>query len=114
MRTSGPGYAARVAAWSASDPSIRGLIHVSGDVDADGSSCITGAVADLVASGSVPRVVLDLADVTFIDSSGLAALIHAKRAVSAAGASLVLRSVPEVVLKPLRITQLDAAFTIED
>ncbi len=58
-------------------------------------------------------VAFDLADVTFIDSTGLSALIQADAAATAAGSRLVLRRVPDRVLKLMKITQLDRALTVE-
>ena len=89
------------------------MIRVSGDIDMHTASCVTDAIRLALESGEGPAVYLDLADVTFVDSSGLAALIHGEAAVSAAGRSFVLRRVPEAVMRPLQMTQLDGSLHIE-
>ena len=52
-------------------------------------------------------LVLDLSDVTFIDSSGLGALIAGLKATRRAGGDLRIAQVPEQVMTVLRLTNLD-------
>lgn len=94
----------------ADDPSV---IHVAGDLDMHSAARLTDAIDLALGAGAGPVIYLDLSEVTFVDSSGLAALIHGEVAVSAAERSLVLRSVPESVMRPLRMTQLDGSLHIE-
>lgn len=93
----------------------RGGTHVitlAGEIDMVSCSSLLEPFEGL---GDPPpaTVVFDLADVTFIDSTGLSALIQADSAATEAGSSLVLRRVPPRVLKLMKITQLDRALTIE-
>jgi anti-anti-sigma factor len=61
---------------------------------------------ELVGSGKT-RIVVDLEQVTFIDSSGLGALISGLKATRQAGGDLRIAQVPEQVLTVLRLTNLD-------
>ena len=61
---------------------------------------------ELVRSGKT-RIVVDLDQVTFIDSSGLGALISGLKASRQAGGDLRIAQVPEQVLTVLRLTNLD-------
>jgi anti-sigma B factor antagonist len=61
---------------------------------------------ELVRSGKT-RIVVDLDQVTFIDSSGLGALISGLKATRQAGGDLRIAEVPEQVLTVLRLTNLD-------
>jgi anti-sigma B factor antagonist len=58
-------------------------------------------------------VVLDLGDVAFIDSSGLASLLQAHLNAEQAGGSLILRRLPRQVLDLFAVSGLDAVFSIE-
>ena len=53
------------------------------------------------------NIVFDVSDVTFIDSSGLSAILIGNRICKNAGGSFVLAGVNENVSKLLRISQLD-------
>jgi anti-sigma B factor antagonist len=58
------------------------------------------------------HLILDLHEVTFVDSSGLGALLLAQRLYRDLDRNLVLCHVPEKVRSLLSISQLDSAFTI--
>ena len=66
-------------------------------------------VCKLLASGH-NLVMLDLADVNFIDSSGLSALIIALKMLRTAGGDLYLCSIAEPVRNLLNITRMDRLF----
>jgi anti-anti-sigma factor len=83
-------------------------VTVSGELDAATASDLESALADAVASGG--RVELDLSAVTFIDSSGLRALIVSRQAASDAGGTLVLGATTAVVDRLLQLTGLDESF----
>jgi len=63
-------------------------------------------VEETVASGQ-NRIVVDLGGVTFIDSSGLGALIAGLKSSRQAGGDLRIAGVPEQVMTVLRLTNLD-------
>jgi anti-anti-sigma factor len=58
-------------------------------------------------------VVIDLANVTFIDSSGLRALLDAARRARARSTDVVLRSVGPEVFRLLEITGTAGQFSID-
>ncbi len=60
------------------------------------------------------RIVLDLADVSYIDSSGLGEILKLFMDGKAKGKTLVLIHVPASVQKILHSTRLDKVFTIQD
>ncbi len=59
------------------------------------------------------RVVLDLAQVAFIDSSGLGAIVAAMKAM-APGHALELSGLTPTVKKVFRLTRMDTVFVIHD
>jgi anti-sigma B factor antagonist len=65
------------------------------------------AAIDQAVAGGSTRLVIDLADVTFMDSSGLGALIAGLKQTRQAGGDLRITSAQEQVLTVLRLTNLD-------
>ncbi|MBE7189488.1 STAS domain-containing protein [Jatrophihabitans endophyticus] len=60
------------------------------------------------------RVVIDMSEVRFIDSSALGILVHAAEAARPHGVGITLRSMPANVHRLLDLTGLSALFTFED
>ncbi len=87
-----------------------GVIAVHGDIDVAGGPILEAAL--LKADGS--PVVIDLADVFFIDSSGLRCLLGAGRRARDRGTTVVLRGVGAEVRRLLEITGTTDQFSIED
>ncbi len=82
------------------------VLQPSGRLNMVAAPALKSLIEDTVAAGT-PRVVIDLTDVTFIDSSGLGALIAGLKATRRAGGDLRIAQVPEQVMTVLRLTNLD-------
>lgn len=80
-------------------------VAVAGEVDIETAPRMRTVLLDVVAAGQ--PVVVDLGAVTFMDSSGLAALIVAQRAATAAEATIELEHVPAAVRRLLSLTGMD-------
>jgi anti-anti-sigma factor len=95
------------------DDDIR--VHLSGDLDLATSPQLSDLLDD-TSDGSMrgKRVVVDLSELTFVDSTGLRALWTLREDVLAAGATLVLASPSDIVMRVLRTTKLDKIFQIVD
>jgi anti-sigma B factor antagonist len=91
---------------TAGSPSV---VLVSGELDVAAApelkTCLAGLAHDDVA--------LDLAAVTFMDSSGISVLIAAHRQSADLGRRFTLRSLSPAVAKVLKITGVDEVLTIE-
>ncbi|MFN8021289.1 MAG: STAS domain-containing protein [Acidimicrobiales bacterium] len=87
-----------------------GAIVVHGDIDMAGGPVLEAAI--LQREAELP-LVIDLDDVSFIDSSGLRSLLGASRRARARGAEVVLRSVGPEVARLLDITGTTSQFAIE-
>lgn len=87
------------------------IVSVRGEIDVSTAGSLEEAVRSCLASSG--RVIIDLAGVRFMDSTGLNVLIRAQSS-GANGASGVLRlaAVPDRVGKLLRLTQLDSVFAV--
>ena len=88
------------------------VVHAGGEIDASTIHEFDGAEHE--AEGLSPRVVIDLAQVTFVDSSGLGALIVARKTAREHGGSIALVAPPPMVRRLLGSTQLQDAFAIYD
>jgi anti-sigma B factor antagonist len=84
---------------------VRGEIHVS--TAPEFSRLLTDAIAD-----GRTRMVLDLTDVEFIDSTGLSVLLNTLRRVTRAGGRMALVCSNPTVLRLFEITKLDSTFDI--
>lgn len=87
-----------------------GAIVVHGDIDMAGGPVLEAAI--LQREDEQP-LVIDLDDVSFIDSSGLRSLLGASRRARSRGAEVVLRSVGPEVARLLDITGTTSQFVIE-
>jgi anti-anti-sigma factor len=70
-------------------------------------------VTALVAEGRV-QIIVDFAGVEFLDARGVAALLHARKAVHLAGGELHLRHLNEQARLVLRLTNLDRVLLVLD
>ena len=87
-----------------------GVLTLRGELDAHTAAQLDTAVAGLVSDGR-DRVVLDVAELRFVDSSGLRSMIHA-RGPDGSLVPVELRSPSSSVLRLLEITGLGASFDI--
>ncbi len=87
------------------------LLHLSGELDAASSSTLAIALDPLTSRGGDVR--LDLAELTFIDSTGIKVLCEATQRLGKRG-RVVLINPPPVVLHVLEIAGLAGIFEIGD
>jgi anti-anti-sigma factor len=87
------------------------VLRVAGALDLRGGDLLEEAVRPLI--GSVARLVLDLSEVHFIDSSGLGALIALQQQTSDTGSELSLRAPSDAVRRVLDITQTTPVFEVD-
>ncbi len=83
------------------------VLRVAGEVDLHVADALVGEALALEAD----RMVIDLADVTFIDSSGLHALLRIQRHVAG---GLALRNVTPVTARVLELAGLGDVFAVDD
>jgi anti-sigma B factor antagonist len=87
---------------------------LAGDLDLAASPHLTDVVVQLITDTEAERVVLDLAGVGFIDSTGLGALIAAHNAAHERGREMTLANVGDQAAIVLRITALDRVFGLDE
>lgn len=87
------------------------VLRLYGELDMATATELRRALAEAI--GCEPSVVVDLADLSFIDSTGIGVLVGASRLAEDAGCSFVLRSPSRSVRKALRLTGVDQVMRIE-
>lgn len=83
----------------------RAQVRVVGDLDLEGAPVLDEEFRALLALG-VKTVVVDMSAVTFLDSTGLRALIVGRELLGAGGATITLHGVSGVVERVLQMTGL--------
>jgi anti-sigma B factor antagonist len=121
----GPTWSARppaagdlLALWSAVSFSVRSVtvdaesvVRVAGEVDIDTAPRLRTALDDALRSGA--PVVLDLTEVTFMDSSGFGVLAAAQRQAGVLGTTLRVRGVPARIRDLMALLGLDTVLTLD-
>jgi anti-anti-sigma factor len=80
-------------------------VRLAGEVDLAGAVRLRAFLADQLGQG-VREVLLDLGDVSFVDSNGLSALLWLRRQVLLAGGHLLITAVHPQLVRLLSITGL--------
>lgn len=86
-------------------------LQPSGILDSTKAGQFRDEVSALVQSGA-DAILIDLKDVTFIDSSGLGALVAALKTVRSAGGKLFICSINEQVRMLFELTSMDRVFEV--
>jgi stage II sporulation protein AA (anti-sigma F factor antagonist) len=88
------------------------VLTVEGEIDLGSIDTLESCLEQAVVSGS-GRVCVDLAGVTFLDSSGINVLLRAHRGLREAGRDLVLRGLTDTTRRVLAVAALDGVLKIE-
>ena len=90
------------------------VLDLSGKITlGDGALTLREAVKDVQAKGQ-KKILLNLADVNYIDSAGIGDLVSAFTSVKNSGGSLKLLQLTKKVKDVLQITKLYTVFDVED
>jgi anti-sigma B factor antagonist len=87
------------------------VLSVTGEIHVSTAPRFSARLNDAIAAGHT-QLVLDLAGVEFIDSTGLSVLLNALRRVTREGGAMVLACANPTVLRLFEITRLDTTFDI--
>jgi anti-anti-sigma factor len=92
------------------------VLRFAGELDMQYASRAkdAGSAALSHANGNRAVLILDLADLSFCDSSGIAAFMQIAHEAEAQGHRLVLRNPKKNVRDLLRITGVDSVLTVEE
>jgi anti-sigma B factor antagonist len=87
------------------------VLQPTGVLDGTQTSQFRGELDDVVGTGA-KLILIDLKDVTFMDSSGLAALVTAFKTVRSSGGKLCVCSVNQQIKMLFELTSMDRVFEI--
>ncbi|MEV5900684.1 STAS domain-containing protein [Streptomyces sp. NBC_00015] len=87
------------------------VVVVRGEIDHDVKSALGDALLSEAGAAQPSRVVVDLGDVTFMDSSGINVLVAAHQAVTGTEGWLRIAAAQQPVLHVLRLVGIDAVIT---
>ena len=90
-----------------------GLVTLAGRLNMVSAPALKAAIDELIGAGR-PRVVVDLSGVSFMDSSGLGALVAGLKPARQAQGDLRIAGANEQVLTVLRLTNLDRVLRPRD
>ena len=89
------------------------MVHLGGEIDVYTAPLVREKLDEQIHAGRTDLVV-DLSDVTFLDSTGLGVLVGRLKLARTRGGSLRLVGTADRVLKVFSITGLDKVFEIHD
>ena len=90
------------------------IVDLSGRITlGEGSTMLRDIVRDMIAKGN-NKILLNLGDVTYIDSSGIGELVSAFTTVRNGGGELKLLNLTKKVHDLLQITKLYTVFDVKD
>jgi anti-anti-sigma factor len=86
------------------------VVVLCGELDVTDAAGVAAALAAIATRE--PAIIVDLAGLKFIDSSGLAALAHARKQARHSGGDLQLAGPQQQVMRILTITRLIEVFSV--
>jgi anti-sigma B factor antagonist len=87
------------------------VLGLSGKLDIEGGKMLVERMTQILAGGE-RYILLDFTDITYINSSGLRALILVAKQLPSSGGMLVLAGMSDPNLNVLKISGLDSIFTL--
>lgn len=87
------------------------VVPLKGEIDLHVSPTVTATLNDMIEK-KPERLVVDLTEVSYIDSAGLAALIQSMQKVEGYGGKFMLAGLQETVRSIFEISRLDQVFQI--
>jgi anti-sigma B factor antagonist len=89
------------------------VVTIGGELEYGTAARLRSALLEISRGGDTDRLVLDMAEVDFLDSTGISLLIQAKQRFDAQGSVFVLRHPPARVTRVLEVAGVADQFTIE-
>ncbi|HTC41386.1 MAG TPA: STAS domain-containing protein [Candidatus Acidoferrales bacterium] len=90
------------------------ILDISGDIDLANSPAMRKVLLGEIKDKHTPKVLLNLKNVRYIDSSGIASLVEGLKAARDSGARLILYGLSPSVREVLELSRLQKIFEIYD
>jgi anti-sigma B factor antagonist len=91
----------------------RVIVSIAGEIDLDTAPTLREELLRVLSNGPL-HLILDMAKVSFLDSSGLGVLVGTLRRARMLGGTVSIAAPIRQVLEVLEITGLDAVFPVHD
>jgi anti-anti-sigma factor len=91
----------------------RVRVRLHGEIDFDAADDVRECTDEAVAMPGADGVVIDLSDCTFIDSSGLNALVDAVDTADVHNRQLRITGAKGIVLRVIQLTELDSVLPLD-
>ena len=88
------------------------IIHLEGDIDLEQTDVVRKALSEAVEKNDTVHA--NMANVSYIDSSGVSVLIEVNQKAGDAGKTFALEKISEQVSSVLQMAKLDSFFTIKE
>ncbi len=89
------------------------VVHLGGEIDLHTCPELRASLQSLIDDGST-RIILDMAEVPYVDSAALGVLVDTQRRLKEKNGTLYLAAVTPFVLRAFEITRLIRIFHIKD
>ena len=90
------------------------IFDLSGDIDFTNSPVVRDSVLREIREGRTPRVVLNLSQVRYMDSSGVASLVEGLKASRDLGSRFILVGLSPSTREVLQLSRLIKVFEVSD
>lgn len=88
------------------------IIHLEGDIDLEQTDVVRKSLSEAVEKNETVHA--NMANVSYIDSSGVSVLIEVNQKAGDAGKTFALEKISEQVSSVLQMAKLDSFFTIKE
>lgn len=92
---------------------VTGTVELDGEIDAATVGPMKQKIGEAISANPGGRVTLDMSNVTFLDSTGLGALVSALRQARDGGGDITITNVAPNVRKVFDITGLAKVFELD-
>ncbi|HET9143277.1 STAS domain-containing protein [Actinophytocola sp.] len=90
------------------------VLHVGGELDLFTAPVVDSYIARQLTDKPTTHLVLDLTEITFFGSAGVATLVRASESAAEHDVMLILAAASRVVLRPLQVTGIASLLTIRE
>ena len=101
------------AAWSLEKGDAPGHVILSGEIDFSSTPAVRASLLEAI-KGDSWEIVLHLANLDYVDSSGLALFIEARKLLAEAGRTIRIADISPQVRKLFNLTQLGELFGLPE
>jgi anti-sigma B factor antagonist len=100
-------------AWSFTPGTVPGTASLAGEIDFSVTPKVRERLLALIGAGA-PEIVLDLSGLAYVDSSGLALFIEARKILAESGRTIRIAAISPQVRKLFNLTQIGELFGLPD